>query len=360
MIDSDRQNCPKCGLDLVSGARFCAHCGHALDVKRTEDHPKPTAEPALSSNNSPERRQTTVLFCNLVDSTALSTRMDPEEFVVVLQTFLAAGSAVVREHNGFIARYMGDGFLVYFGYPRAEEHSAESAVRAALELVRCVRELRALPDVVLQARVGIATGVVVIGDLIGSGSSREAPAWGVTPNLAARLQALASPGTVLMSDETHDLVGTLFDCNAWGTRQLQGFPAPVPVWEAVRARSLESRFNALRATAVGAELVGRKRELARLLSFWQRVERGHGKCVCVRADAGIGKSKLVARFLKEIGRKAHTILRLQCVPNLQGTAFLPVIDLLQRIAAEMAEADAAPEVALRELLAQGYGQSEKE
>jgi class 3 adenylate cyclase/tetratricopeptide (TPR) repeat protein len=310
-----------------------------------------------AGESAAERRQTTVLFCDLVGSTTLSARLDPEDMMEVLQQFLHTARAVVEQHQGFIARYMGDGVLVYFGYPCADEYSAEGAVRAALDLVRRVSALEPLPGVLLRVRIGIATGVVVIGNLIGSGASSEAPAWGATPNLAARLQAMASPDTVLISDETYALVGMLFECNALGLHRLKGFTEPVLVWEAVAARSVESRFSAMRPTAALARLVGRKDELSRLASAWEMVATGQGQLACVRGDPGIGKSKLVSAFVNRLGLSPAAVVRLQCGPNLQATAFSPVVDHIQRLLDQLGDTNSAPEDTLQRILSSRYGLS---
>jgi class 3 adenylate cyclase/tetratricopeptide (TPR) repeat protein len=329
--------CRGCGAEAASlTARYCYHCGEELNNPAGVEPPVPPrmAAAQVDAAHLVERRQTTVLLCDLVDSTVLTARLDPEEVLVVLRAFFNATTAVVHRHNGFVARHMGDGLLVYFGYPRAEEHSAEFAVRAALELLKAVDALRPLPGVSLQLRVGIATGIVVIGDLIGAGSSREAPALGVTPNLASRLQSLASPGTVVISRETYSLVGTLFDCAYLGTHQLKGFSAPAEAWQVVRTRSVESRFDAKHPQASLTRLFGRHKELTKLKGRWGRVCQGQGQVAFVMGDPGIGKSKLVNTFLESVRAETSDRLRLQCAPNFENTAFYPVIDWLHRLGEE--------------------------
>jgi class 3 adenylate cyclase/tetratricopeptide (TPR) repeat protein len=324
--------CPACGAQrAVLTARYCFHCGKKFDQDPDGSEPAAAAQGKTATSGHSEKRQTTILFCDLVDSTALSARLEPEEFVVVLKAFLNTTTAIVHDHHGFVARYMGDGLLVYFGYPRAEEHSAELAIRAGLKLVKTVQSLRTLPGVFLQARVGIATGIVVVGDLIGAGSSREAPALGVTPNLAARLQSTARPGQVLVAPETHALVGRLFDCNALGEHLLKGLPEAIAVWEVLAARSVESRFDALRPFASLIGIVGRQKELARLDALRRRVQQGRGQIAFIVGDAGIGKSKLVGTFLGSVPADVVGLLRVQCSPSFENSAFFPVIDLLHRL-----------------------------
>src|SRR5438552_1310634 len=208
---------------------------------------------------SAERRQLTVMFCDLVGSTALSSQLDPEDLREVIAAYHHAVSNVVRSFDGFVAKYMGDGVLVYFGYPRAHEDDAERAVRAGLGVIDAVGRLE-VKSVKLQARVGIATGLVVVGDLIGEGSAQEQSVVGETPNLAARLQALAEPDAVVVAAGTRRLVGDLFDCRNLGAVEVKGIAAPVPVWQVLRPSVVASRFEALRGSAL-TRLVGRDEEI---------------------------------------------------------------------------------------------------
>ena len=192
-----------------------------------------------------ERRQLTVMFCDLVGSTELAARFDPEDLRELITAYHRAVADVVRSHDGFVAKYMGDGVLVYFGYPRAHENDAEHAVRAGLGVVAAVGRLD-IWAVKLQARVGIATGLVVVGDLIGAGSAREQSVVGETPNLAARLQALADPSAVVISASTRRLVGDLFEYHNLGAVEVKGIAEPVPAWQVLRPSSVASRFEAMR------------------------------------------------------------------------------------------------------------------
>jgi len=222
-------------------------------------------QPALTepkTQDTAERRQVTVMFSDLVGSTALSARMDPEDLREVISAYQKCVAETVRRFGGFVAKYMGDGVLVYFGYPQAHEDDAERAVRAGLELVGAVSALK--PNAPLQTRVGLATGLVVVGDLIGSGEAQERGIVGETPNLAARLQGIAEPNMVLIAEDTRRLLGNLFELQDLGARELKGITGPVRVWAALRASSVEGRFEALHITGLTA-LVGRDEEIELLL-----------------------------------------------------------------------------------------------
>ena len=221
-----------------------------------------------------ERRQLTVMFCDLVGSTELSSRLDPEDYREVIAAYHRAVSKTVTALDGFVAKYMGDGVLAYFGYPGAHEDDAERAFRAGLDIVNAFAGLD-IKSVELRARVGIATGVVVVGDLIGEGSAQEQSVVGETPNLAARLQALAEPDTVVIAAATRRLVGDLFEYRDLGSVEVKGIAAPVPAWQALRPSAVASRFEALRGAAL-TQLVGREEEIDLLLRRWARAQAGDG------------------------------------------------------------------------------------
>ena len=236
--------------------------------------PPGSLEPKLQE--AAERRHVTVMFSDLVGSTALSTRMDPEDLREVISSYQKCVAEAVRRFGGFLAKYMGDGVLVYFGYPQAHEDDAERAVRAGLELIAAVTSLR--PDAPLQSRVGIATGLVVVGDLIESGEARERGIVGETPNIAARLQSIAEPNQVVIAEDTRRLLGNLFEFADLGSKELKGIASPTRTWAALRPRSIESRFEALRESDL-AELVGREEELELLIRRWTQAKSGHGQVV---------------------------------------------------------------------------------
>ena len=269
------------------------------------------------------------MFADLVGSTALSARMDPEDLREIISAYQKCVAETVRRLGGFVAKYMGDGVLVYFGYPQAHEDDAERAVRAGLELIAAVSALKA--PVSLQTRVGIATGLVVVGDLIGSGEAQEHGIVGETPNLAARLQGIAEPNMVVIAEGTRRLLGNLFELEDLGAKDLKGIAGPVRAWAALRASSVEGRFEALHTAGLTA-LVGREEELELLLRRWSRAKSGEGQVVLLSGEAGIGKSRLTAALLERLSGEAHTRLRYFCSPQHTDSAFYPIIGQMERAA----------------------------
>ena len=276
-----------------------------------------------------ERRQVTVMFSDLVGSTALSARMDPEDLREVISAYQKCVAETVQRFGGFVAKFMGDGVLVYLGYPQAHEDDAERAVRAGLELVAAVRDLKT--HATLQTRVGIATGLVVVGDLIGSGASQEQAIVGETPNLAARLQGVAEPNSVVIAESTRKLVGNLFELRDLGAQDLKGISGPVRAWAALRPASVESRFDAFHASGL-TELVGREEELEILIRRWSKAKRGAGQVVLLSGEPGIGKSRLTAALLERVASEPHTRLRYFCSPQHTESAFYPIISQTERAA----------------------------
>ena len=277
-----------------------------------------------------ERRQLTVMFCDLVGSTELSARLDPEDLREVIAAYHRAVADVVRGLDGFVAKYMGDGVLVYFGYPNAHEDDAERAVRAGLACIDAVRRLD-VKVVKLQARVGVATGLVVVGDLIGEGSAQEQSVVGETPNLAARLQALAEPETVVIAAGTRRLLGDLFEYRDLGTIEIKGIVGPVPAWQVLRPSAVASRFEALRGSVLSS-LVGRGEEIDLLLRRWARAKAGDGQVVLVSGEPGIGKSRIAAEVEQRLHAETRLCLRYFCSPYHQDSALYPIIDQLGRAA----------------------------
>jgi class 3 adenylate cyclase/predicted ATPase len=309
----------------------------ALVVAPEAPSPIPVAAMDPKTQDTAERRQVTVMFSDLVGSTALSARMDPEDLREVISAYQRCVAETVRRFDGFVAKYMGDGVLVYFGYPQAHEDDAERAVRAGLELIGAVSALK--PNAPLQTRVGIATGLVVVGDLVGSGEAQERGIVGETPNLAARLQGIAEPNMVVIAEDTRKLLGNLFELQDLGAKDLKGIAGPVRAWAAVRASSVESRFEALHTTGLTA-LVGREEELELLLRRWSRAKTGEGQVVLLSGEAGIGKSRLTAALLERLASEPHTRLRYFCSPQHTDSALYPVISQMER-AAGLAHGDTA-------------------
>jgi class 3 adenylate cyclase len=309
--------------------------------------PPPTAAPRAEAA---ERRQLTVMFCDLVGSTALSTRFDPEDLREIVGDYHRAVADTVARFDGFVAKYMGDGVLIYFGYPRAHEDDAERAVRAGLAVIEAVGKLPAHED--LRVRLGIATGLAVVGDLIGAGAAQERGVVGETPNLAARLQAQAAPGTLVIGEATRRQIGGLFDLADLGPQALAGFAEPQPAWLVIGESGMLSRFEALRSGTT--PLVGREEEVELLVRRWQQAKSDEGRVVLISGEPGIGKSRLTAVLSEHIRSEPHTRLRYFCSPHHQDSALYPFIAQLER-AAGFARDDAVEDKLgkLRALLAPG-------
>jgi class 3 adenylate cyclase/tetratricopeptide (TPR) repeat protein len=290
--------------------------------------PAPSAQSEPQPRETAERRQVTVLFADMVGSTALSSRIDPEDLREIISSYQNCVTQIVRRSGGFVARYMGDGVLAYFGYPEAHEEDAERAVRTGLELVAAVCALKTSAP--LQTRVGIATGMVVVGDMIETDEARERGIVGETPNLAARLQGVAEPGMVVIAESTRKQLGRLFDLEELGARDLKGIPKPVRSWAVLRTGAAESRFKALHAGAT--TLVGREAEIELLKRYWRSAKEGETRVVQVSADAGLGKSHLLATFGEQLWSEPHTILQYFCAPHSQDSALFPVVACLERAA----------------------------
>jgi len=241
----------------------------------------------------------------------------------IIGTYHRCCTELVERNGGFVAKYMGDGVLAYFGYPQAREHDAEHAVRAALALVEAVPKLATKAGSPLQVRVGIGTGLVVVGDLIGAGAAQEQAVVGETPNLAARLQAVAAPGTVVVGPTTRRLLAGLFEYHDLGGIEAKGFAAPVQAYRVVRASTVESRFEALRATTT--PLVGRDEEIELLLRRWAQAKHGEGQVVLISGEPGIGKSRIAQTLVERLSGEQHTRLRYFCSPHYQDSALYPSI-----------------------------------
>jgi class 3 adenylate cyclase/predicted ATPase len=316
-------------LGLPLGARIKLLAAIADFAKEADGQPRSPATVAEAPSNAAERRRITVLFSDLVGSTALSTRMDPEDLRKLISAYQICVTDTVRRFGGFVAKYMGDGVLVYFGYPEAHEDDAERAVRSALDLVAEVAKLKT--GTPLQTRVGIATGLVVVGDLVGSGQAQERGIVGETPNLAGRLQGLAEPDMVVIADATRRLLGNLFELRDLGYQELKGIEGAVQVWAALRPTSVEGRFEAFHPGNL-TSFVGREEESERLLRRWSKAKAGEGQVVLISGEAGIGKSRLTAVFLQQISEEPHARLRCFCSPQRTDSALYPMIGHLERAA----------------------------
>jgi class 3 adenylate cyclase/predicted ATPase len=326
------------GVGLVGHRRKLLDAIASLRAEGLEATPSKQL-PAIdkSATESAERRQVTVMFSDLVGSTALSTRMDREELRKLISAYQKCVTDVVRRFDGFVAKYMGDGVLIYFGYPQAHEDDAERAVKSGLALVAEVASLKTHTP--LQTRVGIATGLVVVGDLVGSGEAQERGIVGETPNLAARLQGLAEPDMVVIADATRRLLGNLFELRDLGHQELKGIASSVQVWAALRPASVQGRFDAFHRGDL-TSFVGREEESQLILRRWERAKSGEGQVVLICGEAGIGKSRLTAALLQQVAQERHARLRCFCSPERADSALYPIIGHFER-AAELKHDDTA-------------------
>src|SRR5882724_7129957 len=297
--------------------------------------PVPVAVPQLPETLPPleaERRHLTVLFCDLVDSTTLAGHLDPEDLREVVRAYHQTCAAVIHRFDGYLAQYLGDGVLVYFGYPLAHEDDAQRAVWTGLGLLEALEPLNARlalpPEDRVAVRLGVHTGLVVVGD-VGTGARHEPLALGETPNIAARLQSLAAPNTLVISAATYQLIAGYFMCEALGAQPLRGLAQPLQVYRVLHASGVQSRFEVAAARGL-TPLVGRAPEVALLMERWTRVKAGMGQVVVLEGEAGIGKSRLVQVLKDHVAHEAHLCWECRGLPYYQHTALYPITDLLQR------------------------------
>jgi len=298
-------------------AMAAAQLSGETGTKAPDEQPPP--QPAAE----PERRQLTVMFCDLVGSTALSSRLDPEDLREIIRRYQKACGEVVARYEGFVAQYLGDGIMVYFGYPQAHEDSAERAVRTGLEIIAAVDHLSLASSAKIQVRIGAATGLAVVGDLIGRGSSEQAAVIGQTPNLAARIQSLAEPGRMTIAESTRKLVGNLFEYRDLGAHRLKGIDGEVRVVEVLGERQNVARFESIRSSQ--SDCVGRSRELDFLLDKWRRAVTGCGQVVLAWGEAGIGKSRLLRLLNEKLHSESFIRVHVQCSPQHGASPLYPVI-----------------------------------
>ena len=318
--------CLTCGFANPIGFRFCGDCGASLEL---------SAEHIAQEDPQPERRQLTVLFCDLVGSSLLASRLDPEDFRILIRSYQTACTSVIRRYDGTVSRFVGDGILALFCYPRAHEDDAERAVLSGLDIVTAMTALPMLDGPAraetLAVRVGIATGLVVIEDLIGGGAAQKHDVVGETPNLASRLQGLASPNSVVIAAGTRSLVGERFNCVDLGVHRLHGFADPVRTWRVLAPRFVASRFEAAQPQRV-TPLIDREEYLGWLRHLWQEAEQARGRVALLAGEAGIGKSRVIVALREEIAGTPYTALRYQCSPHYANTAMHPVIEHIERVA----------------------------
>ena len=317
------RRCLACGAANPALNKFCGDCGTKLRVD------SPAVVPTAPDSRPIERRQLTVLFCDLVGSIALSARLDPEDFGAIIAGYRRCITETVGCFDGFVARHHGDGAVVYFGYPHAHEDDAERAVQASLALVQAVAALPTKEK--LSARVGVATGVALVGDMSDSAISEEHGILGDTPNLAARLQSLAQPGGVIISDRTKTIAGPQFEYLDLGKVEIKGFVKPVAAWQVAGKTAVTSRSHALQSSDL-LPLIGRDEEMELLLRRWERAKSGEGQVVLLSGEAGIGKSRLTVALLEQLAREPHIRLRCFCSPQHTDSMLYPVIGEMLRAA----------------------------
>ena len=328
--DLTDQDLEKLGVLLGHRRKLLRAIADLKDIKKSEPEVAvaATITTALRRQDSAERRQVTVMFSDLVGSTALSARIDPEDLREVISAYQKCVAETVGHFGGFVAKYMGDGVLVYFGYPQAHEDDAKRAIRAGLALIDAMAAIRLSFPILPQVRVGIATGVVVVGELIGEGSSRERVAVGETLNLAARIQAIASPDSVVVPELTHRLGGSAFDYEELGLHELKGIPDAVRLWRVIGESTARGRFHS-RVVGGLTPLVGRTEEIALLHRRWDHAKDGDGQLILLSAPAGFGKSRMTQEFREDLGDSSITCLQYFGSPFHVNSAFYPFIRQLE-------------------------------
>ena len=342
-------NCPSCGNSEPAGSRFCSKCGLVLSDPRNV-----ALAPALPDPGVAERSHLTVMFCDLVGSTALSVHLDVEDLHEVIAAYHKRAAEVVARFGGFAARRVGDGVLVYFGYPRAHEDDPERAVRAGLALIGEIGQIQS-PEP-LQVRLGIATGLVIVGDLLGSGIANENEVVGAVPNLAARLLSLAEPNTVVIGDTTRQSVGSVFELEDLGFKALKGFTEPQRAWSVLGENLFRSRFEALRTT--GTPFVNRQEETELLFRRWTQAKTGEGRAILFSGEAGIGKSRLILALRDLLAPERLTELHFSCSPYHQNSTLFPIINFLERAAGFGREDTQTAKLDLLEVLMAGTSAAE--
>ena len=322
--------CSKCGANNRETARFCDGCGAALSeaaMARGKDTPRSGAKAKKSETLTGERRHLTVLFCDLVGSTAIAAQLDPEEWREIVADYNRAVGQAVEHFGGYVAKYLGDGVMAFFGYPEAHDNDAERAARAGLAILDAIEKLNRQPaHAKLTARIGIDSGAVVVG----KGAGKDADVFGDAPNIAARVQAAAAPGTVAITDATHRLVSGLFIVEDCGTQSLVGIDRPVRLYSVIQASGVRGRFEAAVAAGQLTPFIGREDELRSLMNRWEGVLAGEGQVALIIGEAGIGKSRLVQRFHEQIAGTPHTWAHAGAGAFFQNTPFYPIAEMLQQ------------------------------
>jgi class 3 adenylate cyclase/predicted ATPase len=324
--------CPSCGSQNPAGFKFCGQCGKLLN----SPPPSPISPEVAVSKTEPvsERRQLTVMFCDLVGSTTLSEMMDPEDLHHILQLYYELCQASISHYGGYIAKYLGDGLLVYFGYPQAQEDDAMQAIRASLDLINKIQQvdINSFSDKPgrLNVRIGLHTGLVVISNLGAGKHTEKADVVGETPNIAARLQSLAEPGNVLISSSTYQLAKGFFDCESLGPNTLKGISLPMEIYRVVGEIKARSRFEVAQSYGL-TSLVGRKREKKLLFQSWERAQRTCGQVLFISGEAGVGKTRLLQMLKEDIVKDTGSWVESRCSATHLNSAFYPVIEMLEQL-----------------------------
>jgi class 3 adenylate cyclase/tetratricopeptide (TPR) repeat protein len=319
-------NCPRCGADNSPSAKFCDECGASLSALGTAPA---SAAPGVPAHDAPgERRHLTILFCDLVGSVTLAAQVDPEEWRATVAGYQRSTSAAITRFGGEVARYVGDGVMAFFGYPTAHDNDAEGAARAGLAILDAIAQLNERPGhTKLAVRIGIDSGQVVVG----KGEGNAVDAFGDAANIAARVQAAADPGAVMISDAAQRLVSGLFVVEDRGAQELKGVARPVRLYRVIRPSGMRGRFEASAAVRGMTPFVGREDELRSLLSRWERVLEGEGQVALITGEAGIGKSRLLQRFHEQITGTPHTWIESGAGAFFQNTPFYPIIEMLRQL-----------------------------
>lgn len=331
--------CQACGHQVDANHKFCAECGNPL----LPTNSAPTVAPSSDgfSSHGGERRHITVMFCDLIGSTDLSRRLDPEVLRDVMRHYQGAAAAAISEYEGFTAKFLGDGVLAYFGYPQAHEDDAQRAVRAGLKIITEIETMTTPDGAPLQVRIGISSGLVVVGDILQAGGAIEQSVIGETPNLAARLQELSPPNGIVVADATRRLLRGSFDLSDLGKHELKGFDQKISAQQVIAERRVASRYEAVRGKTE-SRFVGRVAEVEMLTAAWHEVCQGQGRGVLINGDPGIGKSRLIEHFFSRLAGQNYTRIRFQCSPYHANTEFFPIFSHL-RYAARLDVADTSDE-----------------
>jgi class 3 adenylate cyclase len=317
--------CVRCGFENPPSAKFCQECGAALSAPALASVRQ--ASPVQPREVAGERRHLTVLFCDLAGSTAIAAQLDPEEWRETVGGYHRAATEAITRFGGHVAKYLGDGVMAFFGYPEAHDNDAERAARAGLAILDAITKLNGQPGhPMLAARVGIDSGAVVVG----AGAGKDADVFGDAPNIAARVQEAAAPGTVLVTEDTHRLISGLFVVESVGTPALKGIERPIQLYRVIQASGVRGRLEAAVAARGLTPFVGREDELRSLMNRWERVVEGEGQVALIIGEAGIGKSRLVQRFHEQIAGVPHTSVEAGAAPFFQNTPFYPVVEMLRQ------------------------------